>query len=94
MPRDDNERAERAERYWRENLKIVLGLLTVWFLVSYGAAILLVDWLDRIKIAGFKLGFWFAQQGSIVCFVLLIVVYVKLMHRLDRKFDVHERDGS
>jgi putative solute:sodium symporter small subunit len=93
--RDDELARERRERdYWRQNLKIVLGLLSVWFMVSYGAGILLADTLDRVTVAGFKLGFWFAQQGSIVCFVLLIVVYVKLMNRLDRRFDVHERDGK
>lgn len=94
MRHDENERDQRVQRYWRENLKIVLGLLAVWFLVSYGAAILLANLLDQIRIGGFKLGFWFAQQGSIVCFVGLIVAYVKLMNRLDRKFDVHERDEA
>ena len=94
MLQDDNDRDRRVERYWRENLKIVLGLLLVWFLVSYGAGILAADLLDQIEIAGFKLGFWFAQQGSIVCFVGLIAVYVRLMNRLDQKFDVHERDDA
>jgi putative solute:sodium symporter small subunit len=86
------DRPEREREYWRANLRLVVGLLVVWFSVSYGAGILFVDALDRIRFAGFKLGFWFAQQGSIVCFVLLIVVYVKLMNRLDRRFDVHERE--
>jgi len=71
--------------YWKTNLKIVSCLLLVWFLVSFGFGILLSDWLDLIKIRGFKLGFWFAQQGSIYVFVILIFVYVFLMERLDRK---------
>ena len=68
-----------------------MGLLTIWFLVSYGCGILFVDQLDAIRLRGFKLGFWFAQQGSIFVFVLLIFVYVKLMNRLDREYDVDER---
>lgn len=82
--------------YWRSNLRYLAVLLAVWFLVSYGFGILLVDQLDRVSVAGFKLGFWFAQQGSIYVFVLLIFVYVVLMNRLDREHDVHEReeDGS
>ena len=90
MSDDEKPPTGREAQYWRENLKIVLGLLLVWFLVSYGAGILLVDVLDRVRVYGFKLGFWFAQQGSILCFVALIYVYVKLMQRLDRRFDVHE----
>ncbi len=78
-------------RYWRRNLQYLIGLLTVWFLVSFGCGILFVDQLDRIRIGGFKLGFWFAQQGSIFVFCVLILVYVRLMNRLDREFDVDER---
>jgi len=77
--------------YWRRNLRYLSVLLALWFLVSYGAAILFVDQLDRVRIGGFRLGFWFAQQGSIYVFVLLIFVYVRLMNRLDRRFDVDER---
>lgn len=78
--------------YWRRNLTYLAGLLGVWFLVSYGFAILFVDELDQIRVFGFKLGFWFAQQGSIYVFVGLIFTYVVLMNRLDRAFDVDERD--
>ena len=78
--------------YWKANLKIVLCLLLVWFLVSFGFGILLSDWLDQIKIRGFKLGFWFAQQGSIYVFVILIFVYVFLMERLDRKIVKFEEE--
>ena len=78
---------EARARYWRKNLTWLGGLLAVWFLVSYGCGILWVDQLDRVKIpgTGFKLGFWFAQQGSIYVFVGLIVVYVFVMNRLDRE---------
>jgi putative solute:sodium symporter small subunit len=76
--------------YWRANLKVLSILLVIWFAVSYGAGILFVDTLDTIRLGGFPLGFWFAQQGSIYTFVVLIFVYVWQMNRLDRKFDVHE----
>lgn len=69
----------------------VAWLLAVWFLVSFGCGILFVDTLNRVRIGGFQLGFWFAQQGSIYVFVILIFVYVRLMNRLDRCFDVDER---
>jgi len=78
--------------YWKANLTYVAILLAIWFTVSYGFGILLVDELNRVRIAGFQLGFWFAQQGSIYVFVVLIFVYVGLMNRLDRRFDVDERD--
>ena len=76
--------------YWRQNIKYVLLLLSIWFAVSYGAGILFKDELDQIQIAGFKLGFWFAQQGSIYVFVILIFVYVRLMNKLDKKFGYDE----
>ena len=82
----------RRSQYWRANLRYLVVLLTVWFIVSYGCGILFVDELDRFRLGGFKLGFWFAQQGSIYVFVALIFVYVWLMNRLDRKFEVDERD--
>ncbi len=76
--------------YWKTNIKYLTILLSIWFLVSFGAGILFVDSLDQIKFFGFKLGFWFAQQGSEIIFVILIFIYVFLMNRLDNKFDVHE----
>jgi len=79
--------------YWRHNLKYLSILLTVWFTVSYGFGILLAPWLNQFKMGGFKLGFWFAQQGSIYTFVVLIFIYVYLMNRLDRKFGVSEEDA-
>lgn len=81
---------ESKNNYWKENIRYLIILLVVWFLASYGAGIIFVDTLDQIRIGGFKLGFWFAQQGSILIFLILIGVYVVLMNRLDRKYDVHE----
>jgi len=81
---------ERQYAYWKENLRTVAVLLAIWFLVSYGAGILFVNWLDQFRLAGFPLGFWFAQQGSMYIFVILIFVYVRLMNTMDRKHDVHE----
>lgn len=78
------------KKYWKENVTYLLILLGVWFLVSYGAGILFVKQLDSIRLGGFKLGFWFAQQGSIYTFLILIVVYVRLMNKLDKKYDVNE----
>jgi len=81
---------EKTNLYWKQNLSIVGTLLAIWFVVSYGFGILLVDWLNQFHIFGFKLGFFFAQQGSIYIFVLLIFVYVGIMNSVDRKHDVHE----
>ena len=71
------------DEYWKSNLRIVFSLLVVWFIASFGFGIIFSDMLDQIKVGGFKLGFWFAQQGSIYIFVLIIFVYVWLMKRLD-----------
>jgi putative solute:sodium symporter small subunit len=78
--------------YWSRNLRYLAALLVVWFVVSYGCGILFVDTLNAVRIpgTGFKLGFWFAQQGSIYVFVALIFVYVRLMNRLDDEFGVAE----
>ena len=81
---------DAARRYWRTNLRYLAVLLAIWFVVSYGCGILFVDQLDRIQVGGFKLGFWFAQQGSIYVFVALIFVYVRRMNRLDAEFGVDE----
>jgi len=92
--RENEPREESTLRaaYWRRNVTYVAGLLSIWFLVSYVCGILLVEPLNRVRIpgTGFKLGFWFAQQGSIYAFVAIIFVYVRLMNRLDREFDVSE----
>ena len=78
------------KEYWKENLKYLLYLLSVWFVVSYGFGILFVEELNAIRIGGFKLGFWFAQQGAIYVFVVLIYVYIRLMSNLDKKYGVDE----
>ncbi len=79
---------EQKAAYWRENLKIIMFLMFIWALVSFGFSILFVDALDQFTFMGFKLGFWFAQQGSIYIFVLLIISYIFLMKRLDKKYNL------
>ena len=81
---------KKNKEYWNSNLKIVSVLLVIWFLVSFGFGILFSDFLDQIKIGGFKLGFWFAQQGSIYIFVVLIFAYVYLMQKLDETISEEE----
>lgn len=76
--------------YWRDNVSLVLKLLTVWFVVSFGLGILFVDALNSIHFFGFKLGFWFAQQGAIYTFVVLIFIYVKKMNDMDKRYGVDE----
>jgi putative solute:sodium symporter small subunit len=78
------------KKYWKTNIRYVLILLAIWFTVSYGFGILFVEELNQIRLGGFKLGFWFAQQGSIYVFVVLIFVYVRLMNRLDKEHNVEE----
>jgi putative solute:sodium symporter small subunit len=81
---------QQRQAYWRENLKVMAVLLTIWALVSFGAGIIFVEQLNAVSFLGVPLGFWFAQQGSIITFVLLILVYVKWMDRLDGKFGITE----
>lgn len=76
--------------YWKENLRYLLILLIIWFVASYVLGIFMADSLNSVRIGGAKLGFWFAQQGSIYVFVVLIFVYVRLMNKLDKKYDVDE----
>jgi putative solute:sodium symporter small subunit len=78
------------ERYWKKNLQTLAILLFIWFIVSFGFGILWVEELNTIRLGGFKLGFWFAQQGSIYSFVVLIFIYVIRMNALDREFKVNE----
>lgn len=85
-----NPKNSKVKVYWKKNIRIVLSLLAVWFFVSFGMGILLVDVLDNFRIFGFKLGFWMAQQGSIFCFVILIFVYVYRMNKLDHQYDMDE----
>ncbi len=91
-PSESGPRESGPREYWRRNLRYLVILLSIWFTVSFGFGILLKAPLDSVRIpgTGFHLGFWFAQQGSIYTFVVLIFVYVHLMNRLDVEFDVHE----
>ncbi len=81
---------ENQVAYWKQNLVYIVVLLSVWFAVSYLAGIVIADALDAFRIGGFPLGFWFANQGSLVVFVALIFVYVGLMNRLDRRYGIYE----
>ncbi len=81
-----NNKKSSTSNYWKTNLKYLIILLSIWFIVSFGFGILLVDELNSIRMGGFKLGFWFAQQGSIFVFVILIFVYIKLMNKLDNQY--------
>ncbi|MFT6276069.1 MAG: putative solute:sodium symporter small subunit [Halioglobus sp.] len=81
---------EQQKEYWRRNISLVLKLLVVWFAVSFGCGIIFVEQLNNIQIGGYKLGFWFAQQGSIYSFVILVFYYAKKMAALDREFNVDE----
>ena len=77
---------DKKARYWKENLKIIAILLSIWFIVSFGAGIIFAEELNNIRLGGYKLGFWFAQQGSIYVFVVLIFVYTRLMNKLEEKY--------
>lgn len=85
-----NDPSNKMSAYWRKNLRTLLILLCIWFTVSFGFGIILVEPLNQFKLGGYPLGFWFAQQGSIYSFIILIFVYVIRMNMLDREFDVHE----
>tara|TARA_Y100000780_G_C13502129_1_gene346510 strand:+ start:392 stop:670 length:279 start_codon:yes stop_codon:yes gene_type:complete len=87
-----NNPQNHRQAYWRANIRILAILLSIWFIVSFGGGILFVDQLNQIKLGGFKLGFWIAQQGSIYTFVVLIFVYVRLMNKLDQKFNFNEKN--
>ena len=78
------------KKYWQTNLKYLGILLSIWFVVSYVFGIILFEQLNSIKMGGFKLGFWFAQQGSIYVFVVIILIYIRLMNKLDEKYEVNE----
>lgn len=83
---------ENAKEYWRRNKALMVKLGIIWFVVSYGFGILLVDVLNNIQVGGFKLGFWFAQQGSIYVFIGIIFYYTRAMAKLDKEFGVEEED--
>ena len=82
--------SENRKAYWRANLRLTAIMLAVWFAISYLAGIVFVEQLNAINLGGYKLGFWFAQQGSMYGFVVIIFVYAHLMAKIDRKFGVHD----
>nr|WP_321234213.1 DUF4212 domain-containing protein [uncultured Psychroserpens sp.] len=84
------DKQKKAKAYWKENIKYVSILLVIWAMVSYGAGIVFKDELNEFRLGGFKLGFWFAQQGAMYVFVILIFIYVRLMNRLDKKYGYDE----
>jgi putative solute:sodium symporter small subunit len=85
-----NKHMNQSNAYWHANLKLMAFCLAIWFLVSFVCGILLVDQLNTIRLGGYKLGFWFAQQGSIYVFLVLIFFYAFMMNKLDRKYGVEE----
>lgn len=86
-----NTKKSKMELYWKRNLRYLFILLNIWFFASFICGIVAVDVLNEIRIGGFKLGFWFAQQGAIYVFVIIIFIYVKWMNKLDKDFDVDEK---
>ncbi len=84
------DREQQLRRYWKETLRYIFLLIAVWFTASCLFGVILVEQLDRFALFGFPLGFWFANQGSLFIFCLLILIYVRLMNRLDQKYDVYE----
>ena len=94
---NDRDIQDQSKAYWRANLALLRKLLLIWLVVSLGFGIVLADWLDQFQILGFKLGFWFSQQGSMLVFILLIFFYSWRMNVIDKKFDVddvRERDET
>ena len=81
-----NNTKRNIDQYWKKNIQIVSILLIIWFLASFGFGIILADYLDEISFFGFKLGFWFAQQGSILIFVAIIFIYIRSMKKIDQEF--------
>ena len=89
---DETTAAEGA--FWRENLRLLIGLMAIWFAVSFGAGVLFRDWLDQFYLGGYPLGFWFAQQGSIYVFIALIFYYSWKVHRIEQKYDLDDDDDD
>lgn len=86
----DEPQSEKHSAYWRENIRLLFTLLSIWFLASFGAGIIFRDWLDQFSLGGYPLGFWFAQQGSIYIFIALVFYYVFKMRQIDRKYDLDD----
>jgi putative solute:sodium symporter small subunit len=87
----DDDMKEKDQAYWKATLRLLAIILAIWVTVSLGLSIVFAPWLNSIKLGGYPLGFWFAQQGSIYVFIALIFIYAKRMSALDEKFDVHEK---
>ena len=88
---DASEETTAAEgAYWRENIRLLVSLMTIWFAVSFGCGILFRDFLDQFSLGGYPLGFWFAQQGAVYVFIALIVFYVVRMRQIERKYDLDD----
>ena len=90
--RESDMEEQKRNAYWRANIKLMLGLLSIWFLVSFGFGILFVDFLNEIQFFGFKFGFWWAQQGSIYVFVVLIFIYSAAMKRIDKQYQSSDEE--
>ena len=90
VPLQHGEASEAEQAYWSQNIRLLWTLMSIWFIVSFGAGILFRDWLDQFSIAGYPLGFWFAQQGAIYFFILLIVFYSIRMKRIERQYDLDD----
>lgn len=90
QPDGAGETSANAKAYWRENIRLLSILMTIWFVVSFGAGILFRDFLDQFLLGGYPLGFWFAQQGAIYFFILLIIFYSVRMRRIERQYDVDD----
>ena len=89
---DKNNGSKADTGYWRANLRLLGVLLSIWFIVSFGFGILLVDELNQFSFFGFKLGFWWAQQGSIYVFVIIIFAYSQIMKRVERRYHLNDED--
>jgi putative solute:sodium symporter small subunit len=90
MVMSEEQKQDNAKAYWQKNVRLMIYLLAVWFVVSFGCGILFVDQLNEIRIGGYKLGFWFAQQGSIYTFLAIIFIYAFQMRKLDKEFGVDD----
>ena len=87
---ETHETSEAEGAYWRDNIRLLVSLMAIWFACSFGAGILFREWLDQFMLGGYPLGFWFAQQGSIYIFIALIFYYVVKMRKLERKYDLDD----
>lgn len=87
---EEGETSATEGAYWRENVRLLFGLMAIWFVSSFGAGIVFREWLDQFMLGGYPLGFWFAQQGSIYIFIALIFFYVVRMKQIERKYDLDD----